>query len=165
MSLLAVTCESCGGAVSAVAGKRLPVCLFCGSNAIEEMARYDAPTVQSPPRITTRPVSFHGREIPAGEPVVLAWLAANHDDRQFDEPGRFDVDRVIKRHLGFGHGLHFCVGASLARLEARVAFEELLRVAPAYELDGEPQRWASTWLRAVGAVPIRFEPKGDVHVE
>jgi len=134
-------------------------------NAIEEMARYDAPTVQSPPRITTRPVSLHGREIPAGEPVVLAWLAANHDERQFDEPERFDVSRSIKRHLGFGHGLHFCVGASLARLEARVAFEELLRVAPAYELDGEPQRWASTWLRVLGAVPIRFEPKGDDDVE
>ena len=134
-------------------------------NAIEEMARYDAPTVQSPPRITTRPVSLHGREIPAGEPVVLAWLAANHDERQFDEPGRFDVSRSIKRHLGFGHGLHFCVGASLARLEARVAFEELLRFAPAYVLDGEPQRWASTWLRVLGAVPIRFEPKGGDDVE
>jgi hypothetical protein len=128
-------------------------------NAVEEMARYDAPTVQSPPRITTRPVKLHGREIPAGAPVVLSWMAANHDERQFPEAERFDVRRPIKRHLGFGHGLHFCVGASLARLEARVAFEELLRFAPGYVLEGEPQRWASTWLRVLGAVPIVFDAK------
>jgi len=104
-------------------------------------------------------VKLHGREIPAGAPVVLSWMAANHDERQFPEAERFDVRRPIKRHLGFGHGLHFCVGASLARLEARVAFEELLRFAPGYVLEGEPQRWASTWLRVLGAVPIVFDAK------
>lgn len=126
--------------------------------AVEEMARYDSPTVQSPPRITTRPVTLHGREIPKGEPVVLAWMAANHDERQFPDPARFDVQRAIRRHLGFGHGLHFCIGASLARLETRIAFEELLRAAPDYQLAGEPQRWASTWLRVLGRVPIQFQP-------
>lgn len=126
-------------------------------NAVEEMARYDAPTVQSPPRITTRPVRLHGREIPRAAPVVLAWMGANHDERQFPGAERFDVRRSMKRHLGFGHGLHFCVGASLARLEARVAFEELLRCAPAYELAGEPERWASSWLRVLGVVPIEFD--------
>ena len=113
--------------------------------------------MQSPPRVTTRAVKLHGREIPAGQPVVLVWMAANHDDREFSEPERFDVGRRMKRHLGFGHGLHFCVGASLARLEARIAFDELLRVAPDYELDGAPRRWASTWLRSVGSVPVAFE--------
>ena len=126
------------------------------ANAVEEMARYDAPTVQSPPRITTRSVELHGRVIPAGAPVVLSWMAANHDEREFREPERFDVQRSMKRHLGFGHGLHFCIGSSLARLEARIAFEELLRQAPGFELDGEPRRWASSWLRVLGAVPIRL---------
>jgi cytochrome P450 len=121
------------------------------------MARYDAPTVQSPPRITTRPVELHGREIPKGSPVVLAWMGANHDERQFPDADRFDVRRRMKRHLGFGHGLHFCVGASLARVEARIAFEELLRFAPDYQLDGRPERWASTWLRVLGSVPIAFD--------
>jgi cytochrome P450 len=126
-------------------------------DAVEEMARYDAPTVQSPPRITTRPVELHGREIPKGSPVVLAWMGANHNERQFPDADRFDVRRRMKRHLGFGHGLHFCVGASLARVEARIAFEELLRFAPDYQLDGRPERWASTWLRVLGSVPIAFD--------
>lgn len=128
-------------------------------NAVEEMARYDSPTVQSPPRITTRPVTLHGRTIAKGQPVVLAWMGANHDERQFPDAGRFDVRREMKRHLGFGHGLHFCVGASLARLEARVAFEELLRFAPDFTLESEPQRWASVWLRVLGSVPIEFDPR------
>jgi len=125
--------------------------------AVEEMARYDSPTVQSPPRITTRAVELHGRRIPKGEPVVFIWMSADHDERQFPDPDRFDVRRTIERHLGFGFGLHYCVGAALARLESRIAFEELLRVAPDYELDGAPQRWASTWLRVIGQVPVAFD--------
>jgi cytochrome P450 family 130 len=126
------------------------------ANAVEEMARYDSPTVQSPPRITTRDVTLHGTTIPAGHPVLLVWMAANHDEREFDHPARFDVARKMDRHLGFGHGLHFCLGASLARLETRVAFEELLARVPDWELDGPPQRWASTWLRVIGALPMRW---------
>jgi cytochrome P450 len=124
--------------------------------AVEEMARYDSPTVQSPPRITTRDVTLHGTTIPAGHPVLLVWMAANHDEREFADPARFDVTRRIERHLGFGHGLHFCLGAALARLEARVAFEELLARIPDWELDGPPVRWASTWLRVIGALPVAW---------
>jgi cytochrome P450 len=127
------------------------------ANAVEEMARYDSPTVQSPPRITTRPVELHGQVIPVGEPVVFVWMGADHDRRQFPDPDRFDVARRMDRHLGFGFGLHYCVGASLARLESRIAFDELLRVAPDYELDGPPTRWASTWLRVLGTVPVAFD--------
>lgn len=125
--------------------------------AVEEMARYDPAALQSPPRITTRPVEMHGQQIPAREPVLLSWMGANHDERQFPDPDRFDVTRAMERHLGFGFGVHFCVGAALARLESRVAFEELLRVLPDYQLDGRPARWASTWLRSLGAVPITFD--------
>lgn len=126
-------------------------------DAVEEMARYDSPTVQSPPRITTRSVELHGHRIPEGEAVLLAWMAANHDERRFDRPERFDVGRSPNRHLGFGHGLHFCIGSSLARLESRVAFEELLGAMPEFALAGKPRRWASVWLRSVGAVPLEFD--------
>lgn len=126
-------------------------------NAVEEMTRYDSPTVQSPPRITTREVEIHGRRIPKGAPVVLVWMAANHDERRYANPGRFDVRRKLGRHMGFGHGLHFCIGANLARLEGRVAFDELLRGMPDFAIDGEVIRWASVWLRPIGSLPIAFD--------
>jgi cytochrome P450 len=129
-------------------------------NAVEEMTRYDSPTVQSPPRITTREIEIHGRVIPKGAPVVLIWMAANHDDRKYTDPARFDVGRKLGRHMGFGHGLHFCLGASLARLEGRIAFDELLRVVPNYEMAGEAVRWASVWLRPIGSLPIEFDSAG-----
>lgn len=133
-------------------------------NAVEEMCRYDAPTVQSPPRLTTRDTLLHGRRIPKGSPVVLIWLSANHDERRFPEPERFDVTRQLGRHMGFGYGRHFCMGANLARLEGRIAFEELLRVAPDYALDGELERWASVWLRPIGSLPLAFDPDGAERV-
>jgi len=126
-------------------------------NAVEEMTRYDSPTVQSPPRITTREVEIHGRRIPKGEPVVLIWMAANHDDRRYSDPGRFDIMRKLGRHMGFGHGLHFCIGANLARLEGRVAFDELLAAMPDYAIEGEALRWASIWLRPIGSLEVAFD--------
>lgn len=126
-------------------------------NAVEEMTRYDSPTVQSPPRITTRDVELHGQKIPKGAPVVLIWMAANHDPRRYPDPLRFDIERKLGRHMGFGHGLHFCIGANLARLEGRVAFDELLRAMPEFEVEGEAQRWASIWLRPIGQLPVAFD--------
>ena len=128
-------------------------------NAVEEMVRYDSPTVQSPPRITTREVEIHGRRIPKGEPVVLIWMAANHDERRYPDPSRFDVTRKLGRHMGFGHGLHFCIGASLARLEGRVAFDELLRVMPDFSIQGQALRWASVWLRPIGSLTVEFDER------
>jgi cytochrome P450 len=100
---------------------------------VEEMLRLDGP-VQMLFRTTTEPVTLHGVEIPAGSVVELYWGAANRDERQFADPDAFVLGRPELQHLGFGHGAHFCMGAHLARLEARVAFEELLRRAPAYRL-------------------------------
>jgi cytochrome P450 len=124
-------------------------------DAIEEMLRIDAPT-QALPRIATRDVDWHGRTILAGQEVSLLFGSANHDERRFDEPERFDIHRTANRHLSFGHGVHFCMGAHLARLEARVSFEELLARLPDYQLDGEPRFAASPWARAHACVPIRF---------
>ena len=123
--------------------------------AIEEMLRIESPT-QALPRTAMRDVVFHDTEIPAGSRVILVWGAANLDEREFADPERFHIRRAITRHLGFGHGPHFCLGASLARLEARIAFEELLSRVPEYELGGEPTRFTSTWARAFQSLPLQF---------
>jgi len=122
-------------------------------SAVEEMVRIESPT-QALPRTTMREVELHDTVIPAGSRVMLLWGAANLDDREFPDADRFDIHRDTKRHLGFGHGIHFCIGASLARLEARVAFEELLRRMPRYELAAEPVRFVSNWARAWRALPV-----------
>jgi len=124
--------------------------------AIEEMLRFESP-VQSLARRATRDVSLHGVEIPAGSEVRLMWGAANRDDREFGSADLFEFDRSIRRHLGFGHGIHFCLGTRLARLEARVAFEEILAAWPAYEIDESSlQRLPSLWVRAWERVFVRF---------
>ena len=89
--------------------------------------------------------------------MSLCWGAANHDERRFDDPERFDIHRANNRHLALGHGVHFCMGAHLVRLEARVAFEEILSRMPGYELEEEPRWQSSPWARAYQAVRIRFD--------
>jgi hypothetical protein len=123
--------------------------------AIEEMLRYESPA-QALPRRLTRDVVLHGRTLPEGAQVFALWGSANRDEREFEHADRFDVRRRIKRHLAFGQGIHFCLGKSLARLEARVAFEELLARAPAYELAGPAPWLPSMWARAHASVPIAF---------
>ncbi|MCP4904009.1 MAG: cytochrome P450 [bacterium] len=116
-------------------------------NAVEEMLRFESPA-QALPRQSRRPYSLHGKTIPADQRVLLVWAAANRDDREFEEPERFDITRSITRHIAFGHGVHFCLGASLARLEARIAFETLLERHPNYRLIEEPGWIPSRWARA-----------------
>ena len=123
--------------------------------AVEEMLRCESPA-QALPRRATREVELHGVTIPEGGEVKLVWGAANRDEREFEDPERFDVTRDVKRHLAFGQGVHFCLGSNLARLEARVAFEELLARIPEYELAAEPRWVTSIWARAPAALPIRF---------
>jgi cytochrome P450 family 130 len=115
--------------------------------AVEEMLRIEAPT-QALPRTTTRDVEMHGVTIPADSRVMFLWGAANLDEREFPDAERFDVRRNAVRHLGFGHGIHFCLGAPLARLESRIAFEELLRRMPVFEVAEQPERFVSSWARA-----------------
>ena len=113
-------------------------------SAIEEMLRIEAPT-QALPRRPTRDVELHGTRIPADARVLLSFGAANHDDRVFENPGRFEIERQPNRHLSLGQGAHFCMGASLARMEARVAFEEFLGRFPDYTVDEEPGWVTSRW--------------------
>jgi len=122
--------------------------------AIEEMLRFESP-VQSLARRTTRDVTLHGVSIPGGSEVRLLWGAANRDEREFPRPDVFDPARAIRRHLAFGHGIHFCLGAGLARLEARVAFEEILARWPDHRIDRESlARLPSLWVRAWERVPV-----------
>jgi hypothetical protein len=124
-------------------------------DAVEEMLRIASPTHTLPRRAACDIELEHGR-IPAGSRVHLLWASANLDEREFPDPERFVIDRNPHRHLAFGHGPHFCLGAALARLEARVAFEEFLRRIPAYELDGEPQRLVSIVFQGFEKLPLRF---------
>jgi cytochrome P450 len=124
-------------------------------NAVEEMNRVESPT-QVLPRTATRDIEFHGTTIPEGSRVMLIWGSANHDDRLFDDPERFDITRQITKHLAFGHGIHYCLGANLARIEARLAFEEWHALFPDYELAAPPRRITSIWARAFGEVPVRI---------
>ncbi len=101
--------------------------------AIEEMLRLETP-VQGLCRTTTRELTLRGVGIAAGEKILLLFGAANRDEREFANPDGFDLDRVAARHLAFGYGAHYCIGAALARLMGRVAFEELLDVLGEHRL-------------------------------
>ena len=103
--------------------------------AVEELLRWDPPS-QYQGRWTTRPVELHGTTIPADKRVVLLTGSATHDERRFENPELFDIHRRIDRHVSFGFGIHLCLGAALARLEIRVAIEELLKRFPEFEVAG-----------------------------
>lgn len=126
--------------------------------AVEESLRFRSPT-QYMVRTTTREVEMHGATIPEGEKVMLLIGAANHDPRHFDAPERFDIDRAMERHLAFGFGVHFCLGARLARLEARVALEEIHQRIPDYEVDESGVSVVhATNVAGLATLPIRFTP-------
>jgi cytochrome P450 len=102
--------------------------------AIEEILRYEAPSpVQA--RWVTRPVEYHGRVVPKESIMLLLNGSANRDDRHFPDGDRFDIHRNIDHHVSFGYGIHFCLGAALARLEGRVALDEVLNRFPDWEVD------------------------------
>jgi cytochrome P450 len=121
--------------------------------SIEEVLRYESP-LQFNARVTTRNVTVAGTDIPARERVLLLYGSANRDERRFDDPARFDVTREAKRHLAFGEGIHFCIGAPLARLEARVALRALLARTPEYELSGPPEWMPAYNMRSLVRVPV-----------
>src|SRR3954469_1087823 len=135
--------------------------------AVEEALRLITP-LQLTARTTAREVTLHGVTIPKGGRVVLVPGAANRDERQFPDPDRFDVTRPRGRHLGFGEGVHGCLGAPLARLEARVALEEALPVLGDYDLAGPAGFYPSSPNMYVWKnLPVTFDPPGRrrSHVE
>jgi cytochrome P450 len=128
-------------------------------SAIEEVLRYRTP-VQATFRTTRRAVELGGSTIPAGRLVLVMLGAANRDGAQFPEPDRFDVGRTPNPHLAFGHGIHFCLGAQLARLEGRIALADLLSRVEAFELatpDWPPR--AAFHVHGPSSLPVRLAPR------
>ena len=108
-----------------------------GRTAIEELLRYDGP-VHATARVPTEDIEVGGTPIPKGDRMIVALGAANRDPAQFPDPDRLDVTRPDNRHLTFSHGIHFCLGASLARVEGQVAIPRLLQRFPDLQLAAEP---------------------------
>lgn len=123
--------------------------------AIEELLRFDAP-IQTLGRTTTREVAAHDRVIPEGARVALVWASANRDERRWDDPDRLDITREPQRHVSFGDGIHHCLGAPLARLEARIVFEELFQRIPTYAVSGPTVRVKTPTDRALESLPVEF---------
>ncbi|HLK99304.1 MAG TPA: cytochrome P450 [Myxococcaceae bacterium] len=127
--------------------------------AIEEILRYCGPVRHSTSRFALQDTEFRGQLIPAGEMIMASVLSANHDPEQFDAPERFDITRTPNRHIAFGSGSHFCIGASLARLEASIALPLLLERLPRLRFAGEPSalRWRGGLLiHGLERLPVAF---------
>jgi cytochrome P450 len=125
-------------------------------NAIEEVLRYDAPS-QFQGRVVLRDVDIHGTTIPANARVAFVTGACCRDPREFENPDDFDITRKQHRELYFGYGQHVCIGKSLARLEARIALEEIQVRFPNYEVvEEELTRTYQAHVRGFANVPIRF---------
>jgi len=125
--------------------------------AIEELLRYDAP-IQSLSRVTLADAEIQGAIIPAGSRVLLVWGSANRDEERWPEADKIDIFRERKRHLAFGEGMHYCIGAPLARLEAAIVFQEALSLMPEYQLDGDVARIYTPHERGLEKLPVRFTP-------
>ena len=123
-------------------------------NAVEELLRYE-PASRQVARTTTREVEIHGTTLPEGHPILAIVGAANRDETRWGDPDEFDILRPSVPHIAFGHGIHFCLGAALARLEGRIALEELLARFPEWEVDVDNATKASTsTVRGYERLPI-----------
>jgi cytochrome P450 len=123
-------------------------------NTIEETLRFE-PTGPHVARYVARDAEYYGTTVPAGSAMLLLVGSANRDERRYDDPDVFDVERDNSQHLTFGYGLHFCLGAALARLEGRVALDEVLKRFPDWEVDYENARLAPTsTVRGWDSMPV-----------
>jgi len=126
------------------------------ANGVEELLRYEAPSPVNG-RWVTRPFEAHGTVVPAESKILLLNGSANRDEREFDDPDRFDVRRTMKRHITFGYGAHFCLGAALARVEGRVALASTLARFPTWEIDdAELVPVHTSTVRGYSSVPIHL---------
>jgi cytochrome P450 len=127
--------------------------------AIEELVRFAPPVLMGTPRYAREDMTIAGTQIPQGDAVYAMIGSANHDERKFEHPETLMLDRTNNKHLGFGQGIHYCVGAPLARLEASTAFQVLFERLPNLRLAVQPEelRWASSLIpRGLKALPVKF---------
>ena len=123
-------------------------------NTVEETLRFE-PTGPHVARYVARDVEYYGTTVPAGSAILLLVGSANRDERRYEDPDRFDIHRDNAQHLTFGYGLHFCLGAALARLEGRVALDEVLKRFPDWEIDHENTQLAPTsTVRGWDSMPV-----------
>ncbi|GGR39214.1 cytochrome P450 hydroxylase [Streptomyces cinereoruber] len=128
---------------------------------IEELLRYDGPVEMATWRYATRALTIGGQEIPAGDPVLVVLAAADRDPERFDGPDVLDLARRDNQHLGYGHGIHYCLGAPLARLEGQTALATLLTRLPDLRLAADPAelRWrGGLIMRGLRTLPVEFSP-------
>jgi cytochrome P450 len=123
--------------------------------AVEELLRYDPP-IQALARTTTRRVDVQGTTIPEDARVVLVWASANRDERHWTDPETIDIRRPMNRHLAFGEGIHHCLGAPLARLEAKIVLEELLPRIRSWAVSGPIVRLKTPTDRGLERLPVEF---------
>lgn len=129
------------------------------ANAMEETMRFDGSS-QLLGRTLLNDIEFNGFEMKKGQRVACLLISANRDERKWENPDKFDVTRKTAGHMGFGFGIHSCVGAALARLEGRVAFEEILKAMPDFEIDPTGlDRMYSPNVRGFTHVPMTFTPR------
>ncbi|MDT5235483.1 MAG: hypothetical protein QOF47_1470 [Mycobacterium sp.] len=126
--------------------------------AVEEMIRWTTP-VKEFMRTAAEDTTVRGVPIAKGESVYLAYVSGNRDEEVFDEPFRFDVSRDPNKHVAFGYGVHFCLGAALARMEMNSLFSELIPRLESIELAGEPELAATTFVGGLKHLPIRYSLK------
>ncbi|TXS48548.1 cytochrome P450 [Streptomyces sp. uw30] len=125
--------------------------------AVEEMLRHEGPVETATFRYAAEPLEIAGNHIEKGEAVMVGLTAANRDAGRYAAPDTFDIHRDTRGHLAFGHGIHYCLGAPLARLEARTALRSLLERAPGLALDGPPGEWLPGMLiRGMRSLPVRW---------
>jgi cytochrome P450 len=123
-------------------------------NAIEETLRFEPPAPHAA-RYVTRDVELYGQKVPAGSALLCLMGSANRDERRYPDPDTFDIRRAVGQHLTFGYGIHYCLGAALARLEGRVALEEVLKRFPEWEVDWDGAVLASTsTVRGWDSLPV-----------
>ncbi len=129
------------------------------ATGVEELLRYDGPVELATWRYATEPLTLGGRDIAAGDPVLVVLAAADRDPERFSEPDTLDLARRDNQHLGYGHGIHYCLGAPLARLEGQTAIATLLRRLPDLRLAVEPDdlRWrGGLIMRGLRTMPVEF---------
>jgi cytochrome P450 len=125
-------------------------------SAVEELLRYDSP-VQKMARIALADIDVDGKQIKKGDLVCFCFGGANRDPEQFATPRKLDIARKPNRHLAFGHGLHYCVGAALARLEGQIVVNTVLRRLPKLRLESETLEWHRNFtLRGLKSLPVVF---------
>ncbi len=128
------------------------------ATGVEELLRWEAPIV-SFCRTATEDTEVGGKRIAAGDYLLMLYSSANRDEDVFGpSAGTLDVTRDPNPHVSFGYAEHYCMGAGLARMEARILFEELLRRWPEYELAGDVDRLESRFVRGIGSLPLALEP-------